>query len=77
MREGRKKAIKKTGDHNWDMERMQFEKDNANVSSESDYVNMKTKADDVQMAMRNNKPEGLTNTTNIALPYNRDQKTIE
>jgi hypothetical protein len=27
MTEGGKKAIKKTGDHNWDMERMQCEKD--------------------------------------------------
>jgi hypothetical protein len=77
MRERGKKAIKKTGDHNWDMERMQFEKDNGNVSNESDYVNMKTKPDDVQMAMGNNKPEELTNTTNIAMPYNRGQKTIE
>jgi hypothetical protein len=39
MTEGGKHAIKKTGDHNWDIGRMQFEKELGNVSDEKDYVN--------------------------------------
>ena len=34
MTEGGKDVIKKTGDHNWDMERMQFQKEQGNVSSQ-------------------------------------------
>jgi hypothetical protein len=41
MTEGGKDAIKKTGDHNWDMERMQFQKERGNVSGENDYVGNK------------------------------------
>jgi hypothetical protein len=31
-------AIKNTGDHNWDMERMQVEKDKGNILTDKDYV---------------------------------------
>lgn len=41
MTEGGKDAIKKTGDHNWHMERMQFQKERGNVSGENDYVGSK------------------------------------
>jgi hypothetical protein len=41
MTEGGKDVIRKTEDHNWDMKRMQFEKERANVSDEKDYVNAK------------------------------------
>ena len=51
MTGGGKKKIRRTGDHNWDMERMQFEKEKGNVSSSNDYVNMQQKADDVATAM--------------------------
>jgi hypothetical protein len=51
MTEGGKNAIKKTGDHNWDMERMQFQKEQGNVSSENDYVNRERKTSNVQEAM--------------------------
>ena len=40
---GGKDVIRKTEDHNWDMKRMQFEKERANVSDEKDYVNSKKK----------------------------------
>ncbi len=50
MTEGGKNAIKKTGDHNWDMERMQFQKERGNVSSGSDYINMNSNANDVNEA---------------------------
>lgn len=51
MTEGGKKALKQTRDHNWDLERMQFEKDKGNVSSEQDYVNKHAKQRDIQAAM--------------------------
>ena len=41
MTEGGKDVIRKTEDHNWDMKRVQFEKERANVSDEKDYVNAK------------------------------------
>jgi hypothetical protein len=53
MTEGRKKAIKKTDDHNWDMERMQSEKEQGNISSGSDYVDMNSKVEDVKAALGN------------------------
>jgi hypothetical protein len=55
MTEGGKKAIKKTGDPNWDMERMQSEKVQGNISSGSDYVNMNSKIEDVKAALGNSR----------------------
>ncbi len=55
MTEGGKKALKQTGDHNWDLERMQFEKDKGNVSSEQDYVNKQTKQREIQADMNKEK----------------------
>jgi hypothetical protein len=49
--EAGKNAIKKTGDHNLDMERMQFQKERGNVSGENDYVNLETKAGRAQGSM--------------------------
>lgn len=51
MTQGRKKALKQTGDHNWDLEKMQFEKDKGYITREKDYVDKDTKADDVKFAM--------------------------
>lgn len=51
MTEGGKDEIKKTRDHNWDMERMQFQKELGNISGENYYVNIETKAGSVQEAM--------------------------
>ena len=51
MTEGGKKALKQTGDHNWDLERMQFQKDKGNISNEQDYVNKQTKQRDIQAAL--------------------------
>ena len=51
MTEGGKNPIKKTGDHNWDTERMQFQKEQGNVSRGSDYINMKSKANEVKEAL--------------------------
>ena len=42
MTEGGKDVIKKTGDHNWDLERMQSQKGPGNVSGENEYVNLET-----------------------------------
>jgi hypothetical protein len=44
MTEGGRDAKNKTGDHNWDMERMQFQKERGNVLGENDYVSLETKA---------------------------------
>ncbi len=78
MREGGKDAIKKRGDHNWDMERMQFEKEQGNVSSASDYVNFETKSASVQDSMGSNSSDvPTTGTNNITEPYNKGQKNVE
>jgi hypothetical protein len=78
LTEGGIDAIKKTGDHNWDMERMQFQKERGNVSGENDYVNLETKAARVQEAMGSKKGDEPTTSTNkIAMPYNKGQKSIE
>jgi len=61
MTEGGKDAIKKTGDHNWDMERMQFQKERGNVSGENDYVNLETKAGRVQEEMGSKNGDESTN----------------
>ncbi|HEX2169993.1 MAG TPA: hypothetical protein VHF65_06815 [Nitrososphaera sp.] len=45
------KTIKKTGDHNWNIERMQSEKDQGELSSGSDYVDMNSKVEDVKAAL--------------------------
>ena len=45
----KKSAIKNTGDHNWDMERMQVEKDKGNILTDRDYINKESK--DVNTAM--------------------------
>ena len=55
MTEGGKKALKQARDHNWDLERMQFEKDKGNVSSEQDYVNKQTKQREIQADMNKEK----------------------
>jgi hypothetical protein len=49
--EAGKNAIKKTGHHNLDMERIQFQKERGNVSGENDYVNLETKVGRVQESM--------------------------
>jgi hypothetical protein len=79
MTEGGKNAIKKTGDHNWDMERMQFQKEQGNVSSENDYVNRERKTSNVQESMGSKSSDELITgpTGNIAMPYNKDQKSTE
>ena len=51
MTEGGKNTTKKTGDHNWDMERMQFQKEQGNVSSGTDYINRNSKGNDVKEAL--------------------------
>jgi hypothetical protein len=51
MTKGGKDAIRKTGDHNWDMQRMQFQKERGNISGENDHVNLETKAGRLQEAM--------------------------
>jgi hypothetical protein len=48
----RKKTIKKTGDDpNWDIKRMQLQKEQATLSSISAYVNVNSKAEDVKKAL--------------------------
>ena len=64
MTEGGKDTIKKTGDHNWDMEGMHFEKERGNFSDEKDYVNSKIMAAKVQEAMGTNKTDELSTTSN-------------
>ena len=64
MTEGGKDTIKKTGDHNWDMEGMQIEKERGNFSDEKDYVNSKIMAAKVQEAMGTNKIDELSTTNN-------------
>jgi len=44
----RKNPIKKTADHIWDTERMQFQKEQGNISSGSDYINRNSKANEVK-----------------------------
>jgi hypothetical protein len=39
----KKSTIKDAGDHNWDMERMQMEKEKGNITSDRDYVNKESK----------------------------------
>lgn len=52
MTQGGKKSASETGDHNWDLERMQYEKDRGHIpGKEQDYVNKKTKGDRVYSAM--------------------------
>jgi hypothetical protein len=51
MTERRKRALKRTGDHSLDLERMQFEKDMGRVSTHTDYVIKRTKQGNVQAAM--------------------------
>lgn len=73
-----KNAIKKTRDHNWDMDRMQFQKEQGNISSQNGYVNMGTKTADVQEAMGSKKGDDLTTSTNnIAKLYNKGQEKTE
>lgn len=47
----------RTGDHSLDLERMQFEKDMGRVSTDTDYVNKRTKQGNIQAAM-GEKPSG-------------------
>lgn len=47
----------RTGDHSLDLERMQFEKDMGRVSTNTDYVNKRTKQGNIQAAM-GEKPSG-------------------
>ena len=67
MIEGGKDAIKKTGDHNWDMERMQFQKERGNVSGENDYANLETKAARVQEAIGSKNGDESTSSTSKRL----------
>lgn len=78
MTEGGKDAIKKRGDHNGDMERMQFQKQQGNVSVEKDYVNLKMKVGSVQEAVEinsGNKP--TSNSDKIHMGYIKGQNSIE
>ena len=50
----KKSAIKNTGDHNWDMERMQVEKDKGNILTDRDYVNKETKDVNTAMGLQKN-----------------------
>jgi hypothetical protein len=78
MTEGGKDPIKKRGDHNWDMERMQFEKERGNVSSANDYVNLETKTAGVQEAMGSNSGSvPTTGTDKITISHNKGQKNME
>ncbi len=75
MTEGGKDTVKKKGDHNWDMERMQFEKEQGNVLSANDYVNFETNSASVQDSMGINSGDvPTTGTDKITEPYNIDQK---
>ena len=57
---------------------MQFQKERGNVSGENDYVNLETKAGRVQEAIGSkNGDEPTSGTNNIAMPYNKGQKSIE
>jgi hypothetical protein len=47
-------AIKNTGDHNWDMERMQVEKDKGNILTDKDYVNKESKDANTAMGLHKN-----------------------
>ena len=51
MTQRRKRALKRTGGHSLELERMQFEKDMGRVSTDTDYVNKQTKQGNVQAAM--------------------------
>ena len=53
--QGSKRALKQTGDHNLDLERMQFKNDRGNVSKAKDYINKETEADNVKFAMGKDK----------------------
>jgi hypothetical protein len=78
MTEGGKDPIKKRGDHNRDMERMQFEKERGNVSSANDYVNLETKTASVQEAMGSNSGSvPTTGADKITIPHNKGQKNME
>ena len=50
----KKSAIKNTRDHNWDMERMQVEKDKGNILTDRDYVNKEIKDVDTAMGLQKN-----------------------
>jgi hypothetical protein len=63
MTEDGKDAIKKTRDHNWEMERMQFQKQRGNILGENDYVNLETKAGSVGEVMGSNSGDKSTTNT--------------
>ena len=50
----KKSAIKNTGDHNWDMERMQVEKDKGNILTDKDYINKESKDVNTAMGLQKN-----------------------
>lgn len=50
----KKSAIKNTGDHNWDMERMQVEKDKGNILTDRDYINKESKDVNTAMGLQKN-----------------------
>ena len=50
----KKSAIKNTGDHNGNMERMQVEKDKGNILTDRDYVNKETKDVNTAMGLQKN-----------------------
>ncbi|HEX6028619.1 MAG TPA: hypothetical protein VFY64_06230 [Nitrososphaeraceae archaeon] len=64
----KKSAIKNTGDHNWDMERMQVEKDKGNILTDRDYVNKEIK--DVDTAMGLQKNNNIKNKQKVAKTAN-------
>ncbi len=60
------------------MERMQFQKQQGNVSGEKDHVNVKMKVGTAQEAVginSGNKP--TTNSDKIQMEYNKGQNSIE
>jgi hypothetical protein len=70
MTEGGKNTIKKKGDHNWDMERMQFQKAQGNVSGGTDYINMNSKGNDINGALGDilGGDRQITNTDSTPIP---------
>jgi hypothetical protein len=57
-------AIKNTGDHNWDMERMQVEKDKGNILTDKDYVNKESKDANTAMGLHKNNNNKNNNNKN-------------
>jgi ABC-type proline/glycine betaine transport system ATPase subunit len=77
MTQGGKDAIKKARDHNWDTERMQFQKQRGNILGENDYVSLETKAGSIREVMGSNSGGGksTTNTKRLLCDTIKVKKT--